>query len=67
MLAWTYHRKKRIYEERLYTIVQQNSDMPAQVLLDGIYRQVYQHSGAVSQYDDITIVVVNAASEPVEE
>jgi sigma-B regulation protein RsbU (phosphoserine phosphatase) len=45
-------------EERLYRIVQQNSDMTAQGLLDEVYRQVYQHSGDVAQYDDITMVVM---------
>lgn len=45
-------------EERLFRIVQQNSDMTAQGLLDEVYRQVYQHSGDVAQYDDITMVVM---------
>ncbi|NQU16294.1 MAG: PP2C family protein-serine/threonine phosphatase, partial [Desulfobacteraceae bacterium] len=45
-------------EERLYRVVQQNSDMTAQGLLDEVYRQVYQHSGDVAQYDDITMVVM---------
>lgn len=51
-------------EDRLYRIVQQNSGMTAQGLLDEIYRHVYQHSGDVAQYDDITMVVMKVIDEP---
>ena len=44
--------------ERLYMIVQQNSHMTAQGILDEICRQVYQHSGAIAQYDDIAMVIM---------
>ena len=45
-------------EERLYQIVQQNSKMTAQGLLDEIYRQVYQYNEDLTQYDDITALVI---------
>jgi len=45
-------------EDTLYRIVQHNSDMTAQGLLDEVYRQVYQHSGTAAHHDDITMVVM---------
>ena len=54
-------------EERLYTIVQQSSHMTAQGVLDEIYRQVYQHSEATAQYDDITVVAMKVTNCPDEE
>lgn len=41
--------------------------MTAQGLSDEVYRQVYQYSEDVVQYDDITMVVMNVADGPGEE
>ncbi len=54
-------------EERLYRLVQQNSDMTAQGLLDEVYRQVYQHVRDAAQGDDFTTVIMKVTNEPGEE
>ena len=54
-------------EERLYRVVQQNSNMTAQGLGEEIYRQVHQYSEDVVQYDDITMVVMKIIGETIVE
>ena len=49
---------EQLGEDRLHRIVQRNSKMTAQELLDVIYDEVYQHSRSMIQNDDITLVVM---------
>ncbi len=45
-------------EERLYHVVGEKGHLPAQELLDEIYRRVREFSGGLAQRDDITVVIM---------
>jgi sigma-B regulation protein RsbU (phosphoserine phosphatase) len=42
----------------LCTAVSQHWTAPAEVIKEGVVRDVYQHMGGQRMYDDITLVVV---------
>lgn len=45
-------------EERLYRVVEEKGHLPAQELLDEIYRRVREFSGGLAQRDDITVIIM---------
>ncbi len=45
-------------ERRLQDLIKQNCQRPAREILDTIYNAVYEHSMGVTQYDDITAIVM---------
>ncbi len=45
-------------EERLYRVVKEKGHLPAQELLDEIYRRVREFSGGLAQRDDITVIIM---------
>jgi len=45
-------------ERRLEKAIKQNYQRPAREILDAIYNTVYEHSMGVTQYDDITAIVM---------
>jgi phosphoserine phosphatase RsbU/P len=45
-------------EEKLQRIVAENHDQSAHEIIDEVFRQVYRHSTGITQYDDITMVVM---------
>jgi len=51
-------RGEQFGEERLYRVVREKGHLPAQELLDQVYRQVREFSGGLAQSDDITMVIM---------
>jgi serine phosphatase RsbU (regulator of sigma subunit) len=45
-------------ERRLENLIKQNCQRPAREILDAVYNAVYEHSMGVTQYDDITAIVM---------
>lgn len=45
-------------EDRLYRVVEEKGHLPAQELLDEIYRRVREFSGGLARRDDITVVIM---------
>ena len=58
------HTGELFGEDKLIRIVEQNNSLPAQGLLDEIFREVDRHSRGVTQNDDITLVVLKITGAP---
>jgi phosphoserine phosphatase RsbU/P len=50
-------------EERLQRIVAENHGRSAGEIIDEVFRQVYRHSAGITQYDDITMVIMKVTGD----
>ncbi len=52
------HAEEMFGEERLYELIRQHADVPAQTLMEHIYQSVVDFTEGAPQFDDITLVVM---------